>query len=240
VIPAQDLAYLCMPSWRFGHYDRPVGGFGQIDDLLGHYHALTGTAISADDIKFWMILSSLWWGLGTLRFAGVWRSGQDKTLERAVVGRRTSETEIDLLLMLEDTFDITTTRQCWSLPDTVPPTGETHLSELIDALIAWDEASVMPRAAERDLFEARVARNALRILARDAAYGASFAQRRCARLARLGMTQPALCTALRDGRFDEQILIHLRLDLLERLHIDQPKYAGLAQALKKWTIRHEE
>jgi aminoglycoside phosphotransferase (APT) family kinase protein len=238
--PAHDLAYLCMPSWRFGHYDKPVGGFGQLDELLSHYEEFSAQAIPTVDIKFWMVLSSLGWGMGTLKFADLWRSGQDQTLERAVVGRRTSETEIDLLLMLEDTFDVALPPQNWSLPATSQPNGETQLSELLDALIKWDEDSVMPRAAERDLFEARVARNALRILSRDATCGPIFSQRRSARLTTLGLSQTELCSALRSGSFDEQILMHLRFDLLERLHIDQPKYAGFNQALKKWTEHHEQ
>lgn len=238
--PAHDLAYLCMPSWRFGHYDKPVGGFGQLDELLRHYEEFSGQDIRSEDIKFWMVMSSLGWGMGTLKFADLWRSGQDQTLERAVVGRRTSETEIDLLLMLEDTFDVAIPRQHWSLPATPEPKGETQISELLDALIKWDEESIMPHAAERDLFQARVARNTLRILSRDAAYGATFAQHKSARLSALGMSQAELCNVLREGRFDSQILTHLRLDLLERLHIDQPKYAGFQQALTKWTDHHDQ
>jgi aminoglycoside phosphotransferase (APT) family kinase protein len=232
---AHDLAYLCMPSWRFGHYDRLVGGFGQLDDLLASYKEMSGIDIAVADITFWMILSSLGWGMGTLLFAQLWRSGQDKTLERAVVGRRTSETEIDLLLMLEDRFDFAQPQLNWSLPDIKAPQGETAAAELIEALILWDEESVMPNAAERDLFQARVARNALRILSRAALYGNDFAQHKAERLSKLGLTQIELCSKLRSGRFDENILEHLRLDLLERLHIDQPKYAGYHQALKKWT-----
>ena len=27
--PMEDLGWLCVPSWRFGMMDQPVGGFGQ-------------------------------------------------------------------------------------------------------------------------------------------------------------------------------------------------------------------
>ena len=33
----EDLGWLCVNSWRFGNSDLPVGGFGEIDDLLGAY-----------------------------------------------------------------------------------------------------------------------------------------------------------------------------------------------------------
>ncbi len=32
--PAEDLAWMCIPPWRFGELDKPVGGFGQREDLL--------------------------------------------------------------------------------------------------------------------------------------------------------------------------------------------------------------
>ncbi len=232
--PTQDLAYLCMPSWRFGHYDQPVGGFGQLDELLTLYRDLTGQKITVSDVNFWMVLSSMWWGLSTIRFAELWRSGQDASLERAVVGRRTSETEIDLLLMLEDTYGLSVPLQSWAVPDRSPPRGETHSSELLAALISWDEEHVFPNSAGRDLFQARVARNALRILSRDAAYGPQFSRNRAARLRTLGLTEEELCSALRAGSLDSETLVHLRLDLLERLQIDQPSYAGFKSAMAKW------
>lgn len=232
--PAQDLAYLCMPSWRFGHYDKLVGGFGHLADLLTYYRRLTGQEILASDVSFWMVMSSMTWGLSTIKFANIWRGGQDSSLERAVVGRRTSETEIDLLLMLEDTFGLVVPVQCWALPEPRQSQGETHSSELLTALINWNEESVLPHAEGHDLFQARVARNAMRILSREAIFGPVFFRKRADRLNGLGLTEEELCFALRAGKLNDRMLIHLRLDLLERLQIDQPNYAGFKKALDKW------
>lgn len=232
--PAQDIAYLCTPSWRFGNYDKTAGGFGQIEDLLHHYHTHCGQDIPIKDIQFWLVVAVLTWGMATLKMVALWRSGQDRSLERAVIGTRTSETEIDLLLILEDVLDIEATRQAWSIPQSQAPTGDTDASELLTALIDWDEAYVLPRAEGRDLFQARVARNAMRIVLREAQYGATFKAASSQRLTALGMTQIALCSALRAGQLDSQTLSHLRLDGLERLAIDQPKYTGFDQAYQKW------
>lgn len=232
--PARDLAYLCMPSWRFGNYDQAAGGFGTMEDLLGHYREITGQEIPLGDVRFWLVVSVLHWGLTTILMVNLWRSGQDRSLERAVIGRRTSETEIDLLLMLEDFLNAAIPKLEFSVPQGKSTAGETTSSEMLDALIEWDETQVFPKAEGRDLFEARVARNALRIVARDTQYAPGFASARSKRLEDLGLTTPELCGKLRTGAVSDDILTHLRLDLLERLHIDQPKYAGLHTALRKW------
>lgn len=233
--PAQDLGYLCTPSWRFGNYEEIVGGFGSLDELLSHYRRLSGLDIPLKDINFWMIVSSLIWGLGTLNMINLWRSGEDSSLERAVVGRRTSETEIDLLLMLEDAIGLNQNPVQWSAPDRIKATGQTHLTELLTALINWDEQHVFPSVEGRDLFQARVARNALNIALRETTCRPLFEQARKARLDGLGFNHDTLCTALANGVLDDEMLICIRLDLLERVHIDQPKYAGFKAALNKWT-----
>lgn len=234
--PARDLAYMCTPSWRFGNYDKPVGGVGQINDLLSHYEKSSGQKILMSDIHFWMILSSLTWGLGTLKMINFWRTGQDRSLERAVIGRRTSETEIDLLLMLEDALEIETEKLHWALPQLDEPAGKTHASELLQALIEWDETSILSKAEGRELFQARVARNALGILTREANFGPTFSQSKTERLALLEVTESELSERLSNGALTEETLKHLRIDLLERLHIDQPKYAGLRAAKTKWIV----
>lgn len=232
--PVRDIAYLCMPSWRFGNYHKTAGGFGQLEELLAHYCKITGQGIPLKDVNFWMIVSSLTWGLGTIKMINLWRSGQDPSLERTVIGRRTSETEIDLLLMLEDQHDIAVPTLDWSVPEASQSRGETHNSELLNALITWDESSVLPNVKGRDLFQARVARNALRILLRDAIHGHVFARAKAERLDRMDMDQTKLCCTLANGQLNAEILSHLRFDLLERLHIDQPKYAGFEVAQEKW------
>src|SRR3989344_1332063 len=35
--PAEDMGWICTNSWRFGRRDRPVGGFGEDEDLLVGY-----------------------------------------------------------------------------------------------------------------------------------------------------------------------------------------------------------
>ncbi len=95
--PAEDLGWICVNSWRFGEWKKPVGGFGDYADLLaGH-----GDDISLGRVKFWQALGSLKWGVMCLMMYQSFASGADRSVERAMIGRRTSETEIDLVALME-------------------------------------------------------------------------------------------------------------------------------------------
>ncbi|WP_176598671.1 MULTISPECIES: phosphotransferase family protein [Sphingobium] len=98
--PVEDLAWLCMPSWRFGALDKPVGGIGQFADLENAYTAASGRGIDPVRFRFWSIVSLLRWG-GMCADMGQWvLDGVDRSLERHVIARRASETELDLLMAL--------------------------------------------------------------------------------------------------------------------------------------------
>lgn len=98
--PMQDLAWLCVPSWRFGRIDKPVGGFGQRDELVAGYESESGLRVDADRIRYWEIFGSLRWGMMCKSMYGMFASGQDRSVERAAIPRRVSESEIDLLRAL--------------------------------------------------------------------------------------------------------------------------------------------
>ena len=94
--PAEDLGWICVNSWRFGGA-KPVGGFGDYEDLLaGH-----GGDVPLERVLYWQTLGSLKWGVMCLIMYTAWKTGADASVERAMIGRRTSETEIDLVALLE-------------------------------------------------------------------------------------------------------------------------------------------
>lgn len=99
--PLQDLGYICANVWRFGS-PLPVGGFGEYADLFAGYASVTGESPVAQDIHYWQVHAALSWGMVCLLMLRMYRSGQDPSLERAAIGRRLSEAEIDLLLLLEE------------------------------------------------------------------------------------------------------------------------------------------
>jgi len=95
--PAEDLGWICVNSWRFGEWRKPVGGFGHYADLLAGY----GGGVSLERVRFWQALGSLKWGVMCLMMYSSFASGQDRSIERAMIGRRTSEAEIDLVALME-------------------------------------------------------------------------------------------------------------------------------------------
>jgi aminoglycoside phosphotransferase (APT) family kinase protein len=99
--PAEDLGWICVNSWRFGRPDRPVGGFGQYADLLAGYQAAGGEPIPLERVRFWQALGSLKWGVMCLTMYMSWATGGSASVERPMIGRRVSETEIDLVGILE-------------------------------------------------------------------------------------------------------------------------------------------
>ena len=98
--PAEDLGYITVNSWRFGAIDKPVGGFGTIEQLLEGYLAAGGPPIDMERILFWQVMGSLRWGLMCREMARPPEPDAPITVERAMIGRRVSETELDLLDLL--------------------------------------------------------------------------------------------------------------------------------------------
>lgn len=100
--PAEDMGWICTNSWRFGRPDRPVGGFGDYDELLAGYASAGGAAIDLARVRFWQMLGSLRWGVMCLTMYLSWRDGLTRSVERPMIGRRVSETEADLVKLLEE------------------------------------------------------------------------------------------------------------------------------------------
>lgn len=237
--PVQDIAYLCTPSWRFGHYEKAAGGFDSAESFLGAYAEASGAEVDPDRFRFWLIYSTLWWGVACMVMGQIWRSRGDRSLERTVIGRRVSEVEIDLALLFEEILpDAISTALDWSVPEPESVTGETGYGELLTALDEWNTGHVLPGLEGHDKFQARVAGNALGIARRQADWGPAYRDAAQARLAAIGYDHRQLCEGLSQGDIaitTPAVWDHLRLSALERLSIDQPKYAGLKVALNKWS-----
>ncbi len=97
--PMEDLGWVCVNSWRFGEIDKPVGGFGTREELFAGYEA-AGARVDAERVKFWEVMGTLRWGVMCCGMMQRFRSGPEHSIERAMIGRRSSETEIDLLRLL--------------------------------------------------------------------------------------------------------------------------------------------
>ena len=222
----QDLAFGCINSWRFGYIDRPAFGIGPLDEFFDAYARKSGVAVEPDRFRWWLVYATLWWGVCCLQMADIWRSGLDSSLERAVIGRRASETEVDLLMLLEDDAPITERGLiATATPQPLSQIGEPSAVELLEALSSWIQADIKPNAQGRDRFMSAVALNALGMLQRES-------------VTPIHIHDKALSADLLSGRQSlatRGLLAKLKAQSLQKLAADQPKYSALAVAQRKWT-----
>lgn len=98
--PLEDLGWLCVKAWRFGVVDKPVGGFGDYDELITSYEAAGGCAVDRDALMWWQAFGTLKWGVMCIIQAALHTSGAVRSVELAAIGRRVCENEWDLLELL--------------------------------------------------------------------------------------------------------------------------------------------
>jgi aminoglycoside phosphotransferase (APT) family kinase protein len=97
--PMEDLGWICTGAWRFGVIDKPVGGFGMREDLWAGYEAAGGAPVNRAHAKWWEVYGSMRWGVMCSGMTNTFRT-VDPNVERAVIARRSSENELDLMRLL--------------------------------------------------------------------------------------------------------------------------------------------
>lgn len=112
--------------------------------------------------------------------------------------------------------------------------------ELVKAVQGFIETKAMPELKGHTAFHARVAANALGIVARELELGPRAAEMEMNQLAALlghegslDELNRELCKCIREGKVDiqsEALRQHLELTTLDKVAIDQPKYSGLKLA----------
>jgi aminoglycoside phosphotransferase (APT) family kinase protein len=98
--PLQDLGWVCGNSWRFGKNDKVVGGFGELEDLLKGYNSISKFQVNNEMVKCWQVFGTFRWGVICLIQAYAHLNGTINSIEKAAIGRRVSETEIDIVDLL--------------------------------------------------------------------------------------------------------------------------------------------
>lgn len=210
--PVEDLGWCCVRSWRFGAVEHPVGGFGEVDDLLAAYVAAGGEPVDPERLAYWETFGTLKWGTicGIQAFTHL--SGMVRSVELATLGRRIAETEWDLLRLIagvpegepEVPSPGASTRARSSLQD------RPSAAELLEAVREFLEQDVATSTEGRTAFHARVAVNALGIVERELLLGPSVDAPVLERLTRLldrsGTPDELvadLAARIRDGSLDD-------------------------------------
>ena len=235
--PMRDLGWICTNSWRFGRRDLPVGGFGSYEDLFEGYESVSGTKVDPDRVHYWEVFGSFWWAVGCLGMASAFREGPDPSIERAAIGRRSSECQVDCVnLLIPGPADVIE-------PPTDPPALDLpRIDELVSGVRDHLRGDVMEATEGRLQFMTRVASNALDIVSREIAVGSEHRAREKEGLSALmgadldleGLRWK-LVEALRDGSMPldaEGLAEHLRNTVVNQVAIDQPRYSGAVAAFE--------
>ncbi len=99
--PAEDLAWPCVRSWRFGQDSLQLGGVGDFDAFYAAYRAAGGLEVEPASVRFWEIMGNVRWAIGCVSQASRHLSGQAPSVELASLGRRAAEMEAELLNLIE-------------------------------------------------------------------------------------------------------------------------------------------
>src|SRR5690606_23784538 len=197
-------------------------------EYFAAYEAAGGVRVDRARFRFWLVFRTVWWALGCLNMGHLWRTHADRSLERAVIGRRTCENELDLLLLLEEEAPPAERQQPppASRRGLAPRRGEPGAEELLVAVAEWLEADVKPRSFGRDKFLVAVALNALGMVRREIEHPAPI-------------EDPGLAADLLDGRLTlaaPGLLAQLKRGIVDKVANDVPKYASLARARELWGL----
>jgi hypothetical protein len=234
--PMRDLGWLCTSSWRFGYPEQPVGGFGSYEDLFAGYEEESGRVVDPEHVRFWEVFGSFWWSIGCLGMADQYRTGPDRSVERAAIGRRSSECQVDCVNLLITGPVTEVTLEGGDHGPDLP-----RVDELVGSVREFLRSDVVPAIDGRTGFLARVAANSLDIVARELQWGGEHRNLEWIRLRNLlGVdgTLGELRLLLAEGLRDESVALdadglldHLRQTVVNQVLIDQPTYPGCIAAL---------
>ncbi len=178
------------------------------------------------------MFGSFWWAVATLQMANAWRTGESPSLERPVIGRRSSEAQMDCVnLLIPGHADLPKLDQPLAAGTQLPMPAE-----LLEGVIDFLKTEVAAELRGRNAFLAKVAANSLEIAQRELLLGDDLAREEQARLEKLLGHRGALdnlrrelVDRLRNGlALDTPGLAdHLRQTVGSQLTLDQPRYSAL-------------
>jgi aminoglycoside phosphotransferase (APT) family kinase protein len=103
----EDLAWFCIRAWRFGAPEAlGAGGLGSVESFLTAYEAAADADLNREAFLWHLTVATLRWGVICRLQADRHLSGQTPSVELAAIGRRVSETEWDVLDLLEGSADV--------------------------------------------------------------------------------------------------------------------------------------
>ena len=99
--PVRDLAFSLVRAWRFGVPEKRLGGIGDVEPYLALYNELTGLDVRPEELDYWELAGNVAWAIGCLTQAQRHLTGQDRSVELAILGRLGVEVEYEICRLLE-------------------------------------------------------------------------------------------------------------------------------------------
>ena len=165
--PAEDLAWPLVRAWRFGADERRLGGVDELEPYLARYEELTGLAVPPDELDAWEVLGNCKWAVGALNQARRHLSGEERSVELAILGRLVVEMEWELLDLIARIEGRGNAVQGTDVTGTAH-VGRPSAGELATAVREFLEAEILPTIVDQRLrFRTLVAMNALTIVERE-------------------------------------------------------------------------
>ena len=99
--PVRDLAFALVRAWRFGVPEKRLGGIGDAGEYLDTYNRLTGRHVTPAELDYWELAGNVGWAIGCLTQMQRHLTGQDRSVELAILGRLGAEVEYEICALLE-------------------------------------------------------------------------------------------------------------------------------------------
>lgn len=99
--PHEDIGWFCSKGWRFARLDREAGGIAPRAAFYRGYERESGTVIDPQRVHFWEVVASVRWAVIALQQSERHISGGERSLDLALTGRRASECELAILMLLD-------------------------------------------------------------------------------------------------------------------------------------------
>jgi hypothetical protein len=91
--------------WRFGLNDREAGGLVTRDEWVAAYEAASGRTVDRERLALWELLMNIRWDIIILNQVKAHLTGIMRSQELAAIGRRTAETELEILRIIRANLD---------------------------------------------------------------------------------------------------------------------------------------
>ncbi len=99
--PDEDIGWFCCKGWRFGRLDREAGGIAERAHFYRGYEHESGRRLDPERVKFWEVYANIRWAVIALQQSDRFLIGGARDLSTAITGRRATECELELLMLLD-------------------------------------------------------------------------------------------------------------------------------------------